>query len=155
MNCLKSLILKGCGNQSLFNDAHYLQSEFSRLERGDLSAIIVIMETIILDCHAQVFRRELLIELKRAAQEFATGQYASLEEAAYIARYKTRVNGRKPEARIISRTLLIKGLEFDHALILNADKLQNRENFYVAITRGSKSLTVLSSSPAIHYPQPS
>ncbi len=155
VNCLKSLILKGCGNQSLFNDAHYLQSEFSRLERGDLSAIIVIMETIILDCHAQVFRRELLIELKRAAQEFATGQYASLEEAAYIARYKTRVNGRKPEARIISRTLLIKGLEFDHALILNADKLQNRENFYVAITRGSKSLTVLSSSPAIHYPQPS
>jgi len=113
------------------------------------------MDTIIRDRNMQVYRCELLTEMKRAAQEFATGNYTSFVEAAYAARYKTRVNGRKPEVRIISRTLLIKGLEFDHALILNADKLQNRENFYVAITRGSKSLTVLSSSPAIHYSQTS
>lgn len=94
-----------------------------------------------------VFRRELFTEMQKAIEVYSTGRFSSLEEAAYITRNRTRVNGRKIEGRIISRTLLIKGLEFDHAVVLNADKLQNRENFYVAITRGSQSLTILSSSP--------
>lgn len=45
----------------------------------------------------------------------------------------------------MSRTLLIKGLEFDHALVLSADELDAR-NLYVALTRGSRSLTVLTAS---------
>lgn len=151
VSCVKNVILLGCGNRSPFSNADYLQDEFTSLGRGDLSAISDIIEAIIHDSSMRVYRCELLTEMKRAAQEFATGKYASFEEAAYAARYKTRVNGRKPENRIISTTLLIKGLEFDHAIVLNADKLQNRENFYVAITRGSQSLTVLSSAPAIHY----
>ena len=98
-----------------------------------------------------VYRRELFVEMKRAAQEFATGKHVSFEEAAYAIRSKTRLYGRKLDNRIISRILLIKGLEFDHVIVLNADQLQNRENLYVAITRGSQSLTVLSSSSVIHY----
>lgn len=148
---IKNLILKACGKRNPFGDPDFLQSEFVRLGKGDLSAIINIMESVIDDPIMQSYRSELLIEMKRTAQEFASSKYPSFEEAAFSARHKTRVSGRKPENRIISRTLLIKGLEFDHAIVLNADKLQNRENFYVAMTRGAKSLTVLSRAPTISF----
>lgn len=149
VSCIKNFVLRGCAKPNPFRNVTYLQSEFVKLEQGDLSVISQIMRTVLNDPGTQVYRRELLTEMARSAQEFASGNYNSFEEAAYAARYKTRVNGRSPESRIISRTLLIKGLEFDHAIVLNADKLQNRENLYVAITRGSKSLTVLSQSPVI------
>jgi DNA helicase IV len=57
------------------------------------------------------------------------------------------------DRRIVSRTLLIKGLEFDHAIVANADELDAKE-LYVAITRGSKSLTILSAKPVIQKPVP-
>lgn len=148
---IKNLILKTCGKRNPFGDHNYLQSEFVQLGKGDLSAISKIMESVIGDPSMQTFRRELLIEMKRTAQEYATNKYSSFEEAAFTARYKTRVNGRKPENRIISRTLLVKGLEFDHAIVLNANKLRDRENLYVAMTRGAKSLTVLSQAPVISF----
>ena len=40
-------------------------------------------------------------------------------------------------------TLLVKGLEFHHAVVLDADAYDAR-NLYVALTRGSNSLTVVS-----------
>jgi len=44
--------------------------------------------------------------------------------------------------KIIGTTLLVKGLEYDHAIILNPDAL-DKKNFYVAITRGKKTLTLV------------
>jgi DNA helicase-2/ATP-dependent DNA helicase PcrA len=47
--------------------------------------------------------------------------------------------------RAFGTTLLLKGLEFDHAIVLDADDM-NANNLYVALTRGSKTLTVVSKS---------
>jgi DNA helicase-2/ATP-dependent DNA helicase PcrA len=63
-------------------------------------------------------------------------------------RDRGRQTGRRVEYRTVSRTLLVKGLEFDHAIVLNADA-HNRSNLYVALTRGSRSLTVLSSGVTV------
>jgi DNA helicase IV len=57
----------------------------------------------------------------------------------------TRLTGRVPERRVISRPLLIKGLEYDHAVVLNAEQYSATE-LYVALTRGRKSVTVVSTS---------
>jgi hypothetical protein len=92
-----------------------------------------------------LYRRELWNDMKRAIKELETGTYASLREAAWKVRDRGRVLGRKPAHRTVSRTLLIKGLEFDHAIVLDADALGTKE-LYVAMTRGCKSLIVLSSS---------
>ncbi len=43
----------------------------------------------------------------------------------------------------VGTTLLVKGLEFDHAVVLDADAYDAR-NLYVALTRGVQSLTVAS-----------
>jgi DNA helicase-2/ATP-dependent DNA helicase PcrA len=44
--------------------------------------------------------------------------------------------------------LLLKGLEGDVAVVLNAAALDSR-NLYVAMTRGSKGLIVCSSTPVL------
>lgn len=93
-------------------------------------------------------RHELFQEMLRSLKEYETGRHTCLEEAAIRARDRTRRSGRAPGHYVISRTLLVKGLEFDHVLILDANAL-DRKNLYVALTRGSRSLTVLGTSPVL------
>ena len=77
-----------------------------------------------------------------------SGKYATLWDAAWSVREKTRRIGRRLGRRTIGSTLLIKGLEFDHALILDADVLKRKE-LYVALTRGARSVTVVSSTSTL------
>jgi DNA helicase-2/ATP-dependent DNA helicase PcrA len=60
-------------------------------------------------------------------------------------RHKGRPVGRR---RLIGTTLLVKGLEFDHAIVLDAASLSRKE-LYVALTRGARSLTVISTNPIL------
>lgn len=60
-------------------------------------------------------------------------------------RYKGRPVGHR---KIIGTTLLVKGLEFQHAIVLDAASL-SRNELYVALTRGSKSLKIISSKPRL------
>jgi DNA helicase IV len=48
----------------------------------------------------------------------------------------------------VCKTLLLKGLEAEVAVVLNAGNLDAR-NLYVAMTRGSKALTVCSQTPIL------
>ncbi len=90
-----------------------------------------------------LYRRELFNEMIRAIDEFATGRYPTLGDAAWHSRNRSRHVARNPRGCVVSRTLLAKGLEYDHVVVMDADKL-NRENLYVAMTRGSRTLTILS-----------
>lgn len=94
-------------------------------------------------------RHELFQEMLNALREYETGRHSCLEEAAILTRNRTRRNGRAPGRYVISRTLLVKGLEFDHVLLLDGKAL-DRKNLYVALTRASRSLTVLSESPVLN-----
>lgn len=94
-------------------------------------------------------RHELFREMLNALIEYETGGYSCLEEAAIRTRDRTRRTGRALGRYVISRTLLVKGLEFDHVLILDVNEL-NRKNLYVALTRASRSLTILGTSPVLN-----
>ena len=61
-------------------------------------------------------------------------------------RYKGRPVGRR---RLIGTTLLVKGLEFDHAIVLDAASLSKKE-LYVALTRGARSLTIVSTNSVLN-----
>jgi hypothetical protein len=74
-------------------------------------------------------------------------------------RDKHRAVGRRIASNAVSRTLLIKGLEFAHAFIPNASCFLEKKrphdaarHFYVAATRGSRSLTILNDSPTLQFP---
>ncbi len=61
-------------------------------------------------------------------------------------RHKGRPVGRR---RLIGTTLLVKGLEFDHGIVLDATSLSKKE-LYVALTRGARSLTIISTNPVLN-----
>jgi hypothetical protein len=48
---------------------------------------------------------------------------------------------------MVSRTLLVKGLELDHVVIADVNTVADQWMFYVAMSRARKSITVLGSSP--------
>jgi AAA domain len=60
---------------------------------------------------------------------------------------KRQYQSRSKVHRCIGSTLLVKGLEFDHAIVVRAPNWQkswgNYKDLYVALTRGAKSATVL------------
>lgn len=90
-----------------------------------------------------IYRQELWRELKRALRIQQDESPSSLRDAVLTARDRTRRYGRDIEHRSVSRTLLVKGLEYAHTILLDADVL-DITNLYVAMTRGSTTLTILS-----------
>jgi hypothetical protein len=71
-------------------------------------------------------------------------------EHLVVIRNRLRYSGRKSRQKLLSKTLLVKGLEYDHAIIANADAIGNHKHLYVAMTRPRKTLTILSKSPIIN-----
>lgn len=90
------------------------------------------------------YRRELLrMMLSALRTSRATG--ALLSEAAGDIEAKSRHLGRHLARRSVGSTLLLKGLEFEHVIIVEYDGM-TKEDWYVALTRATKSVTVLSAS---------
>lgn len=64
-------------------------------------------------------------------------------------RERLRHGGRRSDARVASRTLLVKGLEYDHVVIADNSKIRDPNNLYVALTRARKSITVIGRTSAV------
>ena len=118
-----------------------------------LDAVPSAMSTIEAIPGARMHRRELWREMARTIRAFASGDHPTLPGAGWHVRDRGRRSGRRVERRTVSGTLLVKGLEFDHAVVLNADA-HDGPNLYIALTRGSKSLTVLSSDRLVRPTAP-
>jgi hypothetical protein len=110
---------------------------------GFLTALRAIPEVQL--TRADLFHRVLAIARKHALHPQLTLRQAAEKYHAEF-RHKGRPTGRR---KLIGTTLLVKGLEFDHAIVLDADSLSRKE-LYVAMTRGAKSLTIISSSPVLN-----
>ena len=85
----------------------------------------------------------------QALQACALTPGLSFEDAAIAARERGRLLGRPLPARAVGSTLLLKGLEADVAVILDADGLDGAKNLYVAMTRGARRLVICSKSPVL------
>jgi AAA domain len=96
----------------------------------------------------QFHRRELWRSMRKAAEIHSQDATCDLRESAIQVREQVRHSGRSSGRRTIATTLLIKGLEFDHAIVLDADRLRPAD-LYVALTRGAKSLAIFISTQTI------
>ena len=97
-----------------------------------------------------VYRRDLLYRFLNVLKIHIDGAGANLTEAANLYQRDMRHTGRPiTHRKLIGTTLLVKGLEYDHAVILDADSMDAKD-LYVAMTRGSKSLTIIGA--ARHLP---
>ena len=94
----------------------------------------------------RLFRRGAFTALRNAVSLSLSDPTKTIKQAAEIVREQRRHQGdRRIPPRAIGSTLLLKGLEADHCLILDAGAM-NAQNLYVALSRGAKSVTVFSNS---------
>lgn len=112
------------------------------IEKDDLRSMVDLVECFNSFPNSHLYRKELYYEILKILRE-AIRSGIPLNDALIKVRENTRRLGRKIPKKAIARTVLIKGLEFDHAVILSAD-LFDQKNLYVALTRASKTLTIFS-----------
>lgn len=65
------------------------------------------------------------------------------------ARDRIRHQGRRNRSKVVSRTLLIKGLEYDHVVIADINQITDVNNLYVALTRARKTITIVGATATI------
>lgn len=107
-----------------------------------------LLEAIGADTGVRSYRPAVMRACMKALQLCAGTEGMSFEDAAVRMREQNRLLGRPLPRRAVGSTLLLKGLEADVAVILNAHKL-SAKNLYVAMTRGSRMITVCSPSSTL------
>ncbi len=127
-------------------EAHELAAIQYR-EVGDAASLIALFEALEAAPGARTFRPEILRACIKALR--SSGPDVSFLEAAKRIREQQRILGRLLPKKAVGSPLLLKGLEGDVAVILDAsdfdrDAAKNRKNLYVAMTRGSRKLVVCS-----------
>lgn len=96
----------------------------------------------------RVYRWEAWNDTREALALTVTNGEPPLDNLARV-RDRLRRSGRRNESRVASRTLLVKGLEYDHVIIANLGKMTDPHNLYVALSRARKSVTILGSTSRI------
>ena len=116
------------------------------MEAGDTNSVSNLLGCLEVSPDTRLFRRGAFTALKSAVSLSISDPTKTTKQAAEIIREQRRHQGdRRIPTRAIGSTLLLKGLEADHCLILDAGTM-NLQNLYVALSRGAKSITVFSNS---------
>jgi hypothetical protein len=118
-----------------------------------LIPIIELLQKIPAKNGGWIYRRELHSALCGALRDVSCGLRASLADAVWDIQNRRRHSGRRFGNRNIGSTLLVKGLEFDHVIIVHMESLK-RNDLYVALTRGSRTVTVISESAVLRPGNP-
>ncbi|MHB1328714.1 MAG: UvrD-helicase domain-containing protein [Gemmatimonadales bacterium] len=133
--------------QSPPNSAEAVALSFTRApsHRGAVDVLVEINKQAGIGAHRPVVLRACI----KALQLCGGTKGLSFHDAAIRMREQYRMVGRPLPRRAVGSTLLLKGLEAEVAVILDADSLDAR-NLYVAMTRGSRALTVCSQRPVLN-----
>ncbi len=88
------------------------------------------------------FRREMFYAMRAALLICISRPSCALADAIWEVQRRARHAGRIVAKRCVGSTLLVKGLEFDHAVVIHTPNM-TRKDWYVALTRASATLTLL------------
>lgn len=102
----------------------------------------------------KIYRKDLFYSI-RSSIEKSINDNSKVFDAMIKQRNTIRRSGKKEHKTCIGTTLLTKGLEYDTVIISDVQKFDDKKNFYVAITRASKKLIILSESPIIKFTEKS
>ncbi|WP_308066911.1 UvrD-helicase domain-containing protein [Microtetraspora sp. AC03309] len=98
---------------------------------------------------ARLHSREAWNDMATALGHCGPGTERSPKDELGRVRDRLRHGGRRPSGRVVSRTALIKGLEYDHVIISDLDRLTDHCNLYVALTRARKTVTIIGRTATI------
>lgn len=128
--------------QKLKNVANLLQTQKSY---ALISSCIKQVRNII---KINVARKDIYYTIERVLMD-ADQRNISLIESLKLNRDKVRRIGRNIQGKYIGTTLLTKGLECDTVIVLDANKFPDEKHLYVALSRCSKNLYVVSETPIL------
>jgi hypothetical protein len=114
----------------------------------DLPPTLTLLEDAPRRTGGWVYRRELHSALCNALCGVITGTNSTLADAVWDVQNRRQHAGRRFSLRSVGSPLLVKGLEFDHVIIADTEQLE-RNNLNVALTRGAKSVTIISGSATL------
>lgn len=138
-----------CGKKlgtSKFGDL--IKIGISVAENNGVEAVLELMQGFQRRTTTRLFRKELFFSMCLALRIKSARQQNALMDVIWEVQNRIRHAGRSIGKRCIGSTLLVKGLEFDHAVIIHADNM-SRKDWYVALTRATTSVTILSPSESI------
>lgn len=115
--------------------------------------LLTALDAVVALPDVRVYRWELLNELRRAIKQLQREPSRTLAECAWEVRERTRQRGRRAPRLSVTRPPLVKGLQFDHALLLNPADFTDARDLYVSLTRGSRALS-LAGVPSDLQPAP-
>ena len=96
----------------------------------------------------KLYRREAWRDTCEAIR-LSVGSDVPVTDMLHQVRDRLRRAGRRPENRIASRTVLVKGLEYDHVVIADLANFADPCNLYVALSRARKTVTIVGRSPRV------
>lgn len=113
-------------------------------------AMAALLKGIRQTAGVQLIRADLFNRVMATLRKQAMYPEETLEQAGDRYQREFRFVGRPVSHRkIIGTTLLVKGLEYDHTIVLDATSL-SRKDLYVALTRGARSLTIITTGMVLN-----
>jgi hypothetical protein len=112
------------------------------------AAAAIVLEEMQIQAGAHPHRPAVLWACVRALQACNSVEENGFRDAVVRQREQSRALGRRLPKRGVGSTLRVKGLEADVVVVLNGDAL-DANNLYVAMTRGSSSVVVCSTTPIL------
>lgn len=122
----------------------------SMLPAPSLLGVSLAMVAIAQAPGMHLYKREAWNDCIKALETCESGGVIPATDALGRIRDGLRQSGRRPANRVVSRTVLVKGLQYDHVIIGNTDKVADCRNLYVALTRARRSVTIIGSNPVVH-----
>jgi AAA domain len=120
----------------------YLASD----SNSDMASFLTLIKD---NAETSTYRRDLLNRLMGVFRLHEENGDLNLTQAAKRYQREFRYSGRPiRHNKLIGTTLLVKGLEYHHAIVLEAESLSPKE-LYVALTRGAKTITIVTKAHAI------
>jgi len=98
-----------------------------------------------------MFRREMFSAMRSGLKAHLAEESESLVDALRHTQNRVRHAGRVIARRSVGSTLLVKGLEFEHAIVVHSPNM-NRKDWYVALTRATQSVTILAPQERLRLP---
>ncbi len=115
---------------------------FQKAAVGGVSESIAFVELLLSKFSLNVFRREMLHECIQILKQHDAEPSEPIENLVWNRQYARSLLGRSTRYKQVSRTLIVKGLEFDSGVVLNPRDL-SLNDFYVAITRPKSNLIIV------------
>ncbi|WP_396027269.1 UvrD-helicase domain-containing protein [Achromobacter insolitus] len=119
-------------------------------QNTEILLVLDALEAVGREEKTRVVRPELLASVRSTLEMLASNPEVDMAEACWEVANRRRQMGRTVRDNAVGSTLLLKGLEFDHAVI-TPGACSTACDWYVALTRATRSVRVLSPSPILDF----